>query len=260
MSNNGKNNKDEVTKENIHKNNGSMDILELFSRNLDLEEKKVYYGTPGGSIGTDNFEIDPDTSPCLKCKFMLENCPKNIDSEKMELIRDCAHFEPSEIPESKLNRKKKIKKNKKKNREKEKKKEITIEEGTLCQFPQITENDFIEEENSSNSEFSNTKKSKQIIINKILAKWNEEHGKLRIFCAKCEQEMMKKVTLKKEFYMCSNFPECKTQGDPWYISKAVLKNVSTNKLKSDLVILYKFNKNKNSVNISEIYSEKKLFL
>ncbi len=231
-------------------NKENLDILELFSRNLDLEEKKVNYGTPGGSIGTDNYDIEPGMTPCLTCKYMFGGCPQEIDSEKMELISNCAHYEPSEISESELIEEPK----------KEPIKDMKKKEEIFFQIDDVSGGEFITEENSSNSEFNNAKKSKKFLVDDILAKWHEEQGKLRIYCAKCEQEMIKKMTPKKEFYMCPNFPECRIQAEPLYISKAVLQNVATNKIKGDLIVLYRWDENKNIVNVSEIFSEKKLFL
>ncbi|MCP4763699.1 MAG: hypothetical protein GY870_18150, partial [archaeon] len=225
----------------------NLDILELFSRDLDLQEEKVSYGVTGGTVGTDNYDIEPGMTPCLTCKYMFGGCPQDIDSEKMELMTDCASYEPLEMPEPKpIEEPKKEKK-------KEKKDEILFKNVSRMDYD-ITPSQTVKEDSLSIK--------KKDLLADILVAQEKSKGELRVVCSACESEMTKKKTRKKEYYACSNFPECKVQGELWYMQKSIKSKtgIAINKLKSDLIIMYKFDKVKNVISISSIFSEQKLFL
>ena len=100
---------------------------------------------------------------------------------------------------------------------------------------------------------------KQDLLAEIMGKWKEERGKLKIYCKACEREMIKIATTKKLFYRCSEFPDCTVQADPWYIEKAVEKIVTSHRKHADVLILYQYDESKNTIYVSEIYSEGKIF-
>ena len=209
-----------------------MDPLEMFSRDLDKEDKK-----PDVKTGTFHYDLDNTISPCLSCSKIGE-CPNGLSTSEMETLTDCDHFYPV-IQD-----------------------EITVEElenrteKTEIKRQIITGNVSKKIENLSHDS------KKQELFFEILSKWREEQGQLRVVCIKCEAPMIKRMTLKKEYYYCPNFPECKIQAKPIFIAKAIMADncIATNKIQADKIILYRYDDEKNIMTISEIYSDKKNFL
>ncbi|MHA1728468.1 MAG: hypothetical protein ACTSWY_07020 [Promethearchaeota archaeon] len=224
-----------INKRKMDEYDSKIDILEFISKDMDqqlkFKDKK--------KTGSANYYIEEGISPCISCKYIFGGCPKGIDMMEMESVTECEYYIPLEQNNSKNSSNSKIKDRGK-----------TASDGRESISSLGTKNR------------KNLSDEKKKLLDSILNKWKKEHQKIKIFCAACEMEMIHKKTLKKEKYVCPNFPECKVEAKPRYISVA-MKNenrIATNRLKADLIVLYKYDKNKNIVNISEIYSEEKIFL
>ena len=161
---------------------------------------------------------------CFVCKNMM-NCPKGVDSQQMESIFECELFISQDIAE----------------------------------IEQPVEKSFTKKPNKKVSKPQSKEETNALIL-EIMKKWETTRGKLDIYCSKCETEMKKIVTSTKEFYRCNNYPECNITADPWYIKRAVESGIFSHKEHGDLLILFKYNKTKNIVLVSQIFSEGKLFL
>ena len=188
------------------------------------------------SVGTSNYDLDTSMSPCIACKHMFGICPKEIDIMEMENVTECDFYEPPE--------------------------QDVAESSSTVQKKQATQviSPIINVSSSKTKEDLDSNKQK--ILDSILKNWDNERGKLRVICTFCEVEMIHRTTQKKEAYVCPNFPECKVEANPWYINVALNNpnGIATNKLRADLIIIYKFDKRKNLISISEIFSENKIFL
>ncbi|MHA1727850.1 MAG: hypothetical protein ACTSWY_03880 [Promethearchaeota archaeon] len=198
-----------------------MDLLEAFSRDLDENDSDK-----NTKMGTINFELDDSITPCLSCKKIM-NCPEGISSSEMETLRECDKFEPIDLEKQNVTEK----------------------------LHENSHQDILD----SHSDNKNAAEKKKELINSILSKWKSQAGKIRIFCQKCEAPMIKRISQKKELYFCPNYPECRVQANPWYIFKAIDEGLVTNRLKADLIVVYKYDETKNLISVSEIYSEKKIF-
>lgn len=215
---------------------GDMDRLEFFSRDLDKESDKN--STPN-LTGTFNYDLDNTISPCLSCKNIIE-CPDGLSTSEMESLRDCDHYIPviqDEIMVDEL--------------------ENRTEKTEIKLQPIIITGDV-----SKKIEKLSRNSKKQELFFSILSKWREEQGQLRVVCIKCEAPMIKRMTLKKEYYYCPNFPECNVQANPIFIAKAIMEDngIATNKIKADKIVLYRYDDEKNIITVSEIYSDKKIFM
>ena len=215
---------------------GDMDKLEFFSRDLDKESNKE---NAPNLTGTYNYDLDNSISPCLSCK-KISGCPKGLSTSEMESLRDCDHYYPvnqNEITVDEL--------------------ENRIEKAEIKHQPKIIIGDVSKKiENLSHDS------KKQELFFTILSKWREEQGQLRVVCIKCEAPMIKRMTLKKEYYYCPNFPECNVQANPIFIAKAIMEDnsIATNKIRADKIVLYRYDDDKNIITVSEIYSDKKIFM
>ncbi|UYP45035.1 hypothetical protein NEF87_001320 [Candidatus Lokiarchaeum ossiferum] len=169
-------------------------------------------------------EMEPGIPWCFMCKNMMD-CPKGVDSQQMETIFECDLFISQEISPIKKSQ----------------------------DEPPI-------KRQSEKSSKSQSKEETNALILEIMKKWEATRGKLDVYCTKCETEMKKIITSTKEFYRCNNYPECNITADPWYIKRAVESGIFSHKEHGDLLILFKYDKDKNIVKVSEIFSDGKLFL
>lgn len=186
---------------------------------------------------------------CFSCTLMI-NCPRSVDSSAMETIFACKFYTDEEIETVVQTNSTSSSNN------------IISESSTLNADDMAIA--ILHRKEEEKLEIEERKKreeeEKQKRIQEILKKWEEEKGELQVICKKCETMMKEIITTKKRFYRCSNYPECLIEADSWYVDKASKKGVITQKIHSDLVILYQHDKSKNIVNVSEIFSEGKLFL
>ncbi|MHA1648524.1 MAG: hypothetical protein ACTSVL_13235 [Promethearchaeota archaeon] len=262
---------------------GDMDLLEIFSHDYDLTgvpKPSTTKGIPAGKNVTIPTSKD-GMSLCFTCKNMI-NCPRGLDSTQMENCLKCKDYISSESEETpalskKTEGSKKLKESLcmncvfmmncprgKNSSEMENiykcKKYQMIESRIPDSIVSVAVNPQILTTQDLDAEKEQLDNSKKLLLEDILEKWKKERGQLKVFCKKCETEMVKVTTTKKVFYRCSNYPDCKIIGDPWYISQAVKKGVVSHVEHGDLLVLYQYDENKNIVFISTIFSEGKLFL
>lgn len=216
--------------------NHELDLLEIMARDMDKTPNSIQTSPTQPPINKNINNASKKGSQeciCTICSRVLE-CPRNLDSNQMESIYEC-DFYKADSP-------------------------IQISGPSLA----ISGSNNINSQHNINSiskiDPNIASDSKKTLISEIMQRWEQDSGRLRVCCKKCEAEMDKILTTSKIFYRCSNYPECKIQADPWYISECIQKGLMTNKLHGDVLVLYQYQSEKNMVFISEIFSDTKLFL
>ena len=214
---------------------GDMDILDIVAREIDIHGADLSIPSQPAISPTTAGESPKEGDPlCFNCRNMI-SCPLGKNSTEMELIFTCPQFAPMETGE---------------------KSSVSIPESGSKSSSVKTPAGVTA---SKSIDPKSLDADKQNLLAEIMEKWSEEQGKLKIYCKSCEMSMQKIVTTKKMFYRCSNFPECKIQADPWHIEQAIEKTVTSHKIHADVLVLYQYDDDKNTIYVSEIFSEGKIF-
>lgn len=190
----------------------------------------------------------------------MVDCPRGIDSSQMESIFDCKYYRSMEDGALEVGQAN-IDLN-------------SSQEGLSPSKPSgrtdaaVSSNDLVssimqrreQDEMETEAQRAKAEEEKQRRIKEILKEWEKNKGELQVVCKKCESVMTLVKTYKESFYRCSNYPECQITADLWYVGTSQKKRIVSQKIHADLIKLYHYDKAKNLVEVSEIFSEGKLFL